>query len=140
MAIVDLINRSIPDDLDVHLIIDNVSAHKTPEIHRWLLRCPRFHLHFTPTYSSWMNMERWCPGLTERWLRRFTHGIHVHFAVGRYIKVAVIRASELQISYLSIVTKNRDDARSMRVACSPLTPAHAGQRFICWATNGMDPG
>jgi transposase len=70
----NLINRSVPDDLDVHLIIDNVSTHKTPEIHRWLLRHPRFHLHFTPTYSSWINMvERWFAELTEKWLRRGTH-------------------------------------------------------------------
>ena len=70
----NLINRSVPDDLDVHLIIDNVSTHKTPEIHRWLLRHPRFTLHFTPTYSSWMNMvERWFAELTTKWLRRGTH-------------------------------------------------------------------
>jgi transposase len=70
----NLINRSVPADLDVHLVVDNVSTHKTPEIHRWLLRHPRFHLHFTPTYSSWMNMvERWFAELTEKWLRRGTH-------------------------------------------------------------------
>lgn len=70
----NLINRSVPEDLDVHLVIDNVSTHKTPEIHRWLLRHPRFHLHFTPTYSSWMNMvERWFAELTNKWLRRGTH-------------------------------------------------------------------
>ena len=70
----NLINRSVPVDLDVHLVVDNVSTHKTPEIHRWLLRHPRFHLHFTPTYSSWMNMvERWFAELTEKWLRRGTH-------------------------------------------------------------------
>src|SRR5664280_1166570 len=44
------------------LVVDNVSTHKTPEIKKWLLRHPRFHLHFTPTYSSWMNLvERWSP-------------------------------------------------------------------------------
>lgn len=70
----NLINRSVPDDLDVHLIIDNVSTHKTPEIKRWLLRHPRFHLHFTPTYSSWTNLvERWFAELTTKWLRRGTH-------------------------------------------------------------------
>jgi transposase len=70
----NLINRSVPDDLDVHLIVDNVSTHKTPEIHRWLLRHPRFHLHFTPTYSSWINLvERWFAELTTKWLRRGTH-------------------------------------------------------------------
>jgi transposase len=70
----NLINRSVPEDLDVHLIVDNVSTHKTPEIHRWLLRHPRFHLHFTPTYSSWINLvERWFAELTNKWLRRGTH-------------------------------------------------------------------
>ena len=67
----NLINRSVPDDLDVHLVVDNSSTHKTPEIHRWLLR---FTLHFTPTYSSWLNLvERWFAELTTKWLRRGTH-------------------------------------------------------------------
>jgi transposase len=70
----NLINRSAPDDLDVHLVVDNVATHKTPEIRRWLVRHPRFHLHFTPTYSSWMNLvERWFAELTNKWLRRGTH-------------------------------------------------------------------
>jgi len=70
----NLINRSVPEDLDVHLVVDNVSTHKTPEIQRWLGRHPRFHLHFTPTYSSWMNLvERWFAELTNKWLRRGTH-------------------------------------------------------------------
>ena len=70
----NLINRSVPEELDVHLVVDNSSTHKTPEIHRWLLRHPRFTLHFTPTYSSWLNMvERWFAELTTKWLRRGTH-------------------------------------------------------------------
>ena len=70
----NLINRTVPEDLDVHLVVDNSSTHKTPEIHRWLLRHPRFHLHFTPTYSSWLNLvERWFAELTTKWLRRGTH-------------------------------------------------------------------
>ena len=70
----NLINRSVPADLDVHVIVDNSSTHKTPEIHRWLLRHPRFELHFTPTYSSWLNLvERWFAELTQKWLRRGTH-------------------------------------------------------------------
>ena len=70
----NLVNRSVPEHLDVHLVVDNVSTHKTPEIHRWLVRHPRFHLHFTPTYSSWMNLvERWFAELTNKWLRRGTH-------------------------------------------------------------------
>jgi transposase len=70
----NLINRSVPEHLEVHLVVDNVSTHKTPEIKRWLLRHPRFHLHFTPTYSSWLNLvERWFAELTTKWLRRGTH-------------------------------------------------------------------
>lgn len=70
----DLIDDSLPADLDVHLIVDNYSTHKTPLIHRWLLRHPRFHLHFTPTGSSWINLvERWFAALTEKQIRR---GIH----------------------------------------------------------------
>jgi transposase len=70
----NLINRTVPDHLDVHLIVDNSSTHKTPEIHRWLVRHSRFSLHFTPTYSSWLNLvERWFAEITNRWLRRGTH-------------------------------------------------------------------
>jgi transposase len=85
----NLINRSVPDHLDVHLIVDNVSTHKTPEIRRWLLRHPRFHLHFTPTYSSWMNLvERWFAELTNKWLRRGTHRStkELESAIGRWIE------------------------------------------------------
>ena len=67
----NLIDRSVPEGLDVHVIVDNSSTHKTPIIHRWLLRHPRFVFHFTPTYSSWLNLvERWFAELTERSLRR----------------------------------------------------------------------
>jgi len=70
----NLIERSVPAELAVHVIVDNSSTHKTPSIHRWLLRHPRFHLHFTPTYASWLNLvERWFAELTERWLRRGSH-------------------------------------------------------------------
>src|SRR3981081_4497187 len=51
----DRIDKEVPGALDVHLVLDNYSTHKTPLIHRWLLRHPRFHLHFTPTYASWIN-------------------------------------------------------------------------------------
>ena len=70
----NLIDKEVPEGLDVHIVLDNVSTHKTPAIHRWLLRHPRFELHFTPTYSSWMNLvERWFSELTTKWLRRGTH-------------------------------------------------------------------
>jgi len=70
----NLVDRSVPADLAVHVIVDNSSTHKTPAIHRWLLRHPHFTVHFTPTYSSWLNLvERWFGELTERWLRRGSH-------------------------------------------------------------------
>jgi transposase len=68
------IDRNVPVELDVHLICDNYGTHKTPEIKRWFLRHPRFHLHLTPTYSSWLNLvERWFAELTNRKLRRSAH-------------------------------------------------------------------
>jgi transposase len=68
------IDQAVPGELDVHLIVDNSSTHKTPAIQRWLLAHPRFHVHFTPTYSSWLNLvERWFAELTTKWLRRGTH-------------------------------------------------------------------
>jgi len=70
----DRIETEVPDELDVHLVLDNYGTHKTPLIKRWLLRHPRFHVHFTPTYSSWINqVERWFSLLTEKQLRRGTH-------------------------------------------------------------------
>jgi len=70
----NLIDHSVPDHLDVHVVLDNQSTHKTPSIQRWLLRHPRFTLHFTPTYSSWLNLvERWFAELTTKWLKRATH-------------------------------------------------------------------
>jgi transposase len=69
------IDQAVPAALDVHVLCDNSSTHYTPEIRRWLLRQPRFHLHFTPTYSSWLNLvERWFAELTSRWRKRGTTG------------------------------------------------------------------
>jgi len=68
------IDQEVPADLDVHLILDNYATHKTPAIKRWLAAHPRFHLHFTPTGASWLNLvERWFGELTSRKLRRGTH-------------------------------------------------------------------
>jgi transposase len=74
VAFLNKVNRSVPDDLDVHVILDNLSTHKSPLVHRWLLRHRRFHFHFTPTYGSWMNLvERWFSALTTKKLRRSAH-------------------------------------------------------------------
>jgi transposase len=67
----DEIDRQAGPSLAVHVICDNLSAHKSPVVHRWLLACPRFVLHFTPTYSSWINQAgRWFAELQRRCLER----------------------------------------------------------------------
>ena len=70
----DRIDASVPADLPVHLVLDNYGTHKTPLIWRWLAKRPRFHVHFTPTYGSWLNLvERWFAELTTKQLRRGAH-------------------------------------------------------------------
>src|SRR5213083_916735 len=67
----DKIDGQVPPELAIHLILDNYGTHKTAAIQRWLLKRPRFHLHFTPTSASWLNLvERWFALLTEQQLRR----------------------------------------------------------------------
>ncbi len=69
-----LIDRDVPPELDVHLVLDNYATDKTPAIRRWLQAHPRFHLHFTPTGASWISLvERWFAELTARKLLRGTH-------------------------------------------------------------------
>ena len=68
------LEATVDPALQVHVILDNLSAHKAPEVHRWLIRNPRFNLHFTPTYSSWLNLvERFFGLLTEQALKRGSH-------------------------------------------------------------------
>jgi transposase len=85
----DTVDTATPAKLDVHLILDNYGTHKTPLIHRWLVRHPRYHLHFTPTGSSWINLvERWFATLTERQLRRGVHRStrELEAALQRYVQ------------------------------------------------------
>ena len=68
------IDSQVPAELDVHLICDNYGTHKSPAITRWLAQHPRFHMYYTPTYSSWINqVERWFAYLTDDLLRRSDH-------------------------------------------------------------------
>jgi len=68
------IDKAVPAELDVHLVCDNLATHKTPAIRDWLDRHPRFHLHFVPTGSSWINqVERWFGYLTDQLIRRGVH-------------------------------------------------------------------
>src|SRR6202453_5070546 len=73
-AFLDTIEKNVPTKLDVHLILDNYGTHKTQLIRDWLAKRPRFHLHFTPTSASWLNLvERWFAQLTDKQLRRGVH-------------------------------------------------------------------
>ena len=66
-----LIDEQTPNDKDIHIIVDNYAAHQHPKVKRWMQRHSRFHVHYTPTSSSWLNMvERFFRDLTQRWLRR----------------------------------------------------------------------
>jgi transposase len=68
------IDDEVPDNLDVHLVCDNYGTHKTPAINTWLVKHPRFHMHFTPTSSSWINqVERWFGFITDELIRRGNH-------------------------------------------------------------------
>ncbi|MEV4896304.1 transposase, partial [Nonomuraea sp. NPDC055795] len=68
------IDKAVPTGLDVHLVCDNYATHNTAEIRNWLGKHPRFHVHFTPTGSSWINqVERWFGLLTDQLIRRGVH-------------------------------------------------------------------
>ena len=90
VAFLRTLDAKVEDDLEVHVILDNLSAHKAATVKRWLLRHPRFHLHFTPTYSSWLNLvERFFALLTEEALRRGSHTSipQLRAAIVEYIEV-----------------------------------------------------
>jgi transposase len=87
----DTIDDAVPCDLDVHLILDNYGTHKTAPVRRWLAKRPRFHVHFTPTSASWINLvERWFAALTEKQIRRGVHRSvrEVETAIKQYLAVS----------------------------------------------------
>ena len=86
----DAIESAVPAELDVHLIADNYATHKTALIRNWFAKRPRFHIHFTPTSASWLNLvERWFGLLTEKQLRRGVHqsSAELEVAIYRYLDV-----------------------------------------------------
>jgi len=86
----DTIDQAVPARLDVHLVMDNYGTHKTAVIRNWLAKRPRFHVHFTPTSASWINLvERWFAALTEKQIRRGTHRSvrELETAIRRYLAV-----------------------------------------------------
>lgn len=71
LAFLRHVDRSVPSDLDVHLVIDNYGTHKHAKVRAWLANRPRYHVHYTPTYSSWLNqVERWFGLITQQAIRR----------------------------------------------------------------------
>jgi len=86
----DTIEAQVPADLEIHLIADNYSTHKTAMIRNWFAKRPRFHVHFTPTYGSWINLvERWFAELTNKRIRRgvFRSVKELETAIREYIGV-----------------------------------------------------
>ena len=74
MAFLREIESSVERGLDIHVVLDNLSAHRAPPVQRWLLRHPRVQFHFTPTYASWLNLvERFFGLLTDKALKRGSH-------------------------------------------------------------------
>ncbi len=67
------LDESVPPELELHLIVDNYATHKHPRVRTWLAQRPRYHMHYIPTYSSWLNqVERWFGLITQRAIRRGT--------------------------------------------------------------------
>ena len=86
----DVIEAQVPAGLEVHLILDNYGTHKTAMVRRWLIKRPQFHVHFTPTYGSWINLiERWFAELTNKRIRRgvFRSVKELEAAISEYIDV-----------------------------------------------------
>ena len=87
-AFLDAIEASVPADLEIHVVLDNAATHKTRIVHDWLVKRPRFHLHFTPTSASWLNLvECWFALLSRRHLERgvFTSAQGLEGAIHAYI-------------------------------------------------------
>ena len=100
------IDACVPLDLDVHVIVDNYGTHKTQRVRHWFARHPRFHVHFTPTYSSWLNqVERWFALLEQKALKRGVHRstLELEKAIYEFIDVS----NEAPRPYLW--TKSADD-------------------------------
>lgn len=95
LAFLRRLDGEVSPELQVHVVLDNLSAHKTDEVQRWLRRHPRFHFHFTPTGSSWVNMvEGWFSQLERKAIRRgsFRNVLHLKMAIGDFVEVSNERA------------------------------------------------
>lgn len=114
------IEAEVPAELDVHLILDNLSTHKAPTVQRWLAQHPRYHLHFTPTSSSWLNqVETWFSLLTRRQLRR---GVHRS-------------VTELETALLAYADRMNETAKPFRWTKTADEILHSVKRFCLHTSN-----
>ncbi|MBA4170514.1 MAG: IS630 family transposase [Chloroflexi bacterium] len=114
------IEAEVPADLDIHLVLDNYGTHKAPTVKRWLAQHPRYHLHFTPTSSSWLNqVETWFSLLTQRQLRR---GVHRS-------------VTELEAALLSYTARSNDTATPFRWTKSADDILQSVKRFCLHTSN-----
>jgi hypothetical protein len=129
------IDESVTPDLDVHVVLDNLSAHKAPAVRRWLLRHPRFHFHFTPTYSSWLNLvERFFGLLTEKALKRGLTHEHPATSAGN---PPVRRPSQREREAVRVDQVRRGDPRKDAALRAPNA---AGARVSGLLIGIADPG
>jgi len=119
----DAIDSAVPEDLDIHLVLDNYATHKAPKIKAWFARRPRYHLHFTPTYASWLNqVERWFALLSERQIRRGVHRSVAELEEAVAAFIAHHNATPRPFRW----TKSADDIlRSIARFCHRTLAAHA---------------
>ncbi len=83
------VDQAVPTDLEIHLVVDNYATHKHPKVKAWLAKHPRYHMHFTPTYSSWLNqVERWFGLVTQQAIRRgsFRNVRQLITSIERYVQ------------------------------------------------------
>src|SRR6516165_9662265 len=124
----DVIEAQVPSELDVHIIVDNYGTHKTALIRNWFAKRPRFHVHFTPSYGSWINLvERWFAELTNKRIRRgvFRSVKELETAIREYIdahnqdpkpfvwtKTAdqILASTRIKILFLSVAVENEAGA------------------------------
>jgi hypothetical protein len=117
------VDQQVPAGVQVHLVVDNCSIHGAPTVRRWLRQHDRFHLHFVPTYSSWLNLvERWFENLTQDALRRGNHRstAELEHAIGAYIDASNADPKPF------VWTKTADQI----LASPPALPAALGHRLL----------
>lgn len=123
----DTIDSVVPAGLEIHLICDNYGTHKTPAIKNWLAKHPRYRIHFTPTYSSWINqVERWFALLSSRALKRGTHRstLALEKAIGAFIDASNENPKPL------VWTKSADDILdSIARFCTATLTTHTNQNI-----------